>query len=168
MTSNEEPMMGVPVSAEEAARRKAMLAEFLAEGNLPPLYRLSTMDPEIDWGTTTYGSPTPISQTKYIFEKSAMATPRFEVHTLELGAANEMTIVPWGLNFGAPPPDVPSPAATIPVTVDEIPQSGQVLAMSANGWMVAIVAPSGTLVALGPGDLPNDLALVRVDVAAPV
>ncbi|GAA4488601.1 hypothetical protein [Microbacterium panaciterrae] len=168
MTSNEEPMMGVPVSAEEAARRKAMLAEFLASGALPPLYRLSTMAPDVDWGTTTYGSPTPISQTKYVWEKGAATTPRFEVHTLEFGAADEMTIVPWGLNFGGPPPDVLTAPETIPVSIDETPQTGQVLASSSNGWMVVTEAPNGTFLALGPGALPSSLTLVSVVVAAPV
>ncbi|WP_375384199.1 hypothetical protein [uncultured Microbacterium sp.] len=165
MTSSEEPMRGVPVSAEEAERRKAMRAEFLASQNLPPLYRLSSMGPEINWGTTTYGSPTPISQTKYIFEKAAETTPRFEVHTLEFGAAGEMTIVPWGSNFGGPPPGVPTPPVTIPVSIDGSPQTGQVLTSSPNGWMVVTEAPNGTFLVLGPGVLPDALTLVNVDVS---
>ncbi|MGN8025554.1 hypothetical protein [Microbacterium sp. 22242] len=167
MTSNEQPMTSAPVSAEEAERRKAMLAEFLASNTLPPLYRLSTMNPEVTWGPATYGSPTPISQTRFVYEIKATTTPRLEVHTLEFGTEDEIAVVSWGLNFGGPPPAAPTKPVTIPVTVDTSPGSGRVLATVSNRWMVAIKAPNGSFVVLGPGDLPRHLTLIRTDIGTP-
>src|SRR6478735_7174330 len=116
MSSDQQPMMGVPVSPEEAERRRGMLAEFYASQTLPPLYRLSTMDPDVTWGTARYDTPT-TSQTRFVRESKATAMPSIEVHTLEFDTDDEIAKVPWTTNFGGLPPEVPTQQVTIPVTI---------------------------------------------------
>lgn len=164
--SNEQPMIGAPVSAAEAERRRRMVAEFYASQTLPPLYRLSTMDPVVTWGTARYDSPT-TSQTRYVHETNATTMPRLEVHTLEFGTVDEIAVVPWGLNFGGPPPEVPTQPVTIPVTIAESSHMGRVLATTSDGWMVAVEAPDGAFLVLGPGELPGVLSLIRTDIGVP-
>jgi len=162
MSSDEQPMIGVPVSAEEAERRRGMVADFYAGQTLPPLYRLSTMGPDIEWGTAMYDSPT-TSQSRYVYEPERVGMPRREVHTLEFGTVDEIAIVSWGQNFNSPPPDGPAEPPTIPVEIAESPSTGRVLATTSDGWMVAVEAPIGTFLVIGPGDLPSGLSLVRAD-----
>jgi hypothetical protein len=166
MSSDEQPMIGVPVSAEEAERRRGMLAAFYASQTLPALYRLSTMDPDVTWGTAMYGSPT-TSQTRFVYEADLAETPRHEVHTLEFGAVEEIAIVPWSDNFQSLPPDVPAQPSTIPVTLDLSSHTGRVLAETSDGWMVSVEAPIGTFLIIGPGDLPSTLSLVRTEIGTP-
>lgn len=166
MSNDEESMYSVPVSDEEAERRRGLVAAFYASQTLPPMYRLSTMDADVSWGTAGAGAP-PTSQTRFVFETDGPLAPRFEVHTLEFGTVEEIAIVPWSAISAGPPPEVPAPPVTIPVTIDAMSQTGRVLAATSYGWMVAVEAPVGTFLILGPGDLPGSLSLLRADIGMP-
>lgn len=165
MSSDDESMMCYPVSDEEAERRRRLVAAFYASQTLPPLYRLSTMDPDVSWGTAGYDSPA-TSQTRFVFETDGPDVPRFEVHTLEFGTVEEIAIVPWSGNFECLPPNLPAPPVTIPVTIATTSHTGRVLGMTSFGWMVSVAAEEGTFLILGPGDLPRALSLVRAEISA--
>lgn len=166
MSNDEESMYGEPVSEEEAERRRGMAAAFYASQTLPPLYRLSTMDADVSWGTAGAGAP-PTSQSRFVFPADTPPGNRLEVHTLEFGDIEELAIVPWSSNFASPPPEAPAPAVTIPVTIGTMSHPGRVLGVVPAGWMVSIDASEGTFLILGPGDLPTSLSLIPAVIGMP-
>jgi hypothetical protein len=158
-----QPMRGEPVSDEERERRRTLVAAFYAERTLPVLYRLSTMDPRVTWGTLDETR----ARTRYVFEReSALTAPRQEVHTLEHGVAQDIAPGLWESNFGTVMPGSGGEPSTIRVSISDVTLDGDVLATTGDGWMVAVQGESHTLLIIGTGSVPETVNLSQVDIDA--
>lgn len=165
MSESTEPMRCVPVPDDEVARRKALAVALYAQKAFPPLYRVSTMNPE----TLLHGSlGSPPVKTHYIFagEDGLLHRPRIEIHTVEAGDVEAHAAAVWLMNFGSPIPRPSGQTGSVPVTVSGSSLSGVPLAVSADGWMVSVEAPDATLLVMGPGEIPRPLPLEPVDMHA--
>lgn len=149
-----------PLPDDEVARRKALGAALWAQKTLPPLYRTATMDPKrILHGS--FGSSSPV-QTLFVFaDQDGLRRPRLEIHTVEQGTIDAGAPHLWLSNFGTT-----IPQSSTPVTISGTPRNGSLLARTARGWMVSVDAPDATLLVIGPGEIPNPIALERVDLQA--
>lgn len=159
-------MWGVPMPDDEAARRKALVAAAWAQKTYPPLYRVSTMDPDtVLMGVFGLSSPV---KTSYIFagEDAILQQPRLEIHTLERGAVEEGAPVLWLGDFGKPVPEFSGEAEAVPVTVSDSSVNGWLLAATADAWMVSVEAPDAALLVMGTGEVPSPLMLEPVDLEA--
>jgi hypothetical protein len=159
-------MWGVPVSDDEAARRKALAVAMWEQKIFPPLYRVSTMDPETLLHGT-FGSSSPV-MTLFIFagEDGRLHRPRLEVHTFERGGVEVGAPMLWRMNFGSEIPESSGRSEMVPVTVGGSPLDGVLLAATPGGWMVSVEAADAALLVLGTGELPSPLLLEPVDLPA--
>lgn len=158
-------MWGVPVSHEEAARRKALAVAMWEQKTFPPLYRVSTMDPETLLHGS-FGSSSPVT-TLFIFawDDGRLHRPRLEVHN-ERGEIEVGAPMLWRMNFGSEIPKSPGQPDRVPVTVGGSLADGVLLAETPGGWMVSVEAADAALLVLGTGELPNPLLLEPVDLLA--
>jgi len=151
------------MSDDEVARRKALGAELWRRKTLPPLYRVSTMDPEAVLNGS-FGSSSPVS-TSYIFNSGDDGThqPRLEVHTFERGTVEDGAPVLWLSNIGSAVPRSSGNPSAIPVEISGSSASGLLLAATSEGWMVSVEAADATILIIGGGTLPSPLSLEPVD-----
>lgn len=159
-------MWGVPVSDDEAARRKALAITMWEQKTFPPLYRVSTMDPD-SLLHGSFGSSSPVT-TLFIFaaEDGRLHRPRVEVHTVERGDVEVLAPMLWRMNFGSEMPATFDESGSPSFDVAGTPSSGELLAATAGGWMVSVEAADATLLVLGIAELPSQLSLEPVDLLA--
>ncbi|GAA4343521.1 hypothetical protein [Microbacterium rhizosphaerae] len=142
-----------------------------AQKLFPPLYRVSTMDPE----TVLHGSfgSSPV-RTIYVFagEDGVLHRPRLEVHTFvdrndnssSAGDVDSEAPILWMMNFNSAFPE--TTREPVPVLVSGTQLDAELLAREPEGWMVSVETPDAILVISGPGELPAPLAIEPLDMEA--
>jgi len=133
--------------------------------SFPPLYRVSTMDPETVLHGT-FGASSPVMTYCIFAGGDGARQPRLEVNTVERGTVEDGAPVLWLKNFHSAMPVSSARAESVPVTVAGASFTGSLLAATADGWMVSVDAPDATLLVTGPGAVPSPLSLEPVDLQA--